>query len=172
MNLLDKTSHLAKTNEEVQVTDFELQLWRVFYGFIRWQQECEHNVNGTNLMGEDLSVLHIIRMKDRPKSVPEIARLLNRNDNFNIQYSIRKLLKTGLIQKAKLPDSKQAAYITTQTGILNTDKMAIARKNILINAIKNAGLQLVETTQMLMKLKALYEEAEHTAASCINRNEE
>ena len=97
--LIDKTWHLAKTEEETRLTDFEFHLWRVFYGFMRWQEGCEKVANQTDLTGSELSILHIIRMKDRPKTLNELMRLLNRDDNFNINYSLKKLIKNGLIQK-------------------------------------------------------------------------
>lgn len=171
MSPLDRTWHLSQSENEIKATDFELGLWRVFYGFMRWQQECERNVNGSNLTGQDLSVLHTIRMKDRAKSITDIARLLNRDDMFNIQYSIRKLLKLRFIQKVKLPDSKSISYQMTAIGIKNTDNLAIARKKILIDMfIKDADLNLEETTRTLVKLKAIYDQAEHAAASHVLPN--
>jgi len=158
--------HLAKTEQEYKVTDFELQLWRVFFGFLRWQQECERNVNHTNLTGQDLSVLHIIRMKERPKSIPDIARLLNRDDIFNIQYSVRKLIKMGLIKKIKLPNNKAISYCATPAGIQNTDNMAKARNELLVKLFNDAeNIDLENITQSLVKLKYIYDEAEHEAAS-------
>ncbi|MCD6040257.1 MAG: hypothetical protein K0S27_1657 [Gammaproteobacteria bacterium] len=162
------TWHLAKTEDEIKVTDFELQLWRVFYSFLRWQQECEKNVNGTQLTGQDLAVLHIVRMKDRPKSIVDIARLLNRDDNFNIQYSIKKLMKMQLIERVKI-FSKSVGYQVTPAGIQNTDAMALARKEILIKMLANdTELKLETITGMLVRIKEIYEQAEHAAASYLN----
>jgi predicted MarR family transcription regulator len=169
MSLLDRTWHLAKSDDEINLTELELQLWRVFSGFLRWQQECERNVNGTNLTGYDLSVLHIIRMKDRPKTIIDVARLLNRDDNFNIQYSIRKLLKMGLIEKGKLENSKSSVYQVTPAGIKNTNDLASARKQILLEMfIKNADFDLVDVANALGKLKTVYDEAEHAASSYVS----
>lgn len=166
MNNLDKTWHLAENDDEIKVADFELQLWRVFYGFLRWQEGCERSANGTDLTGNELAVLHIIRMKDRPKSIYDIGRLLNRDDTFNIQYSIRKLLKMGLIEKCKTSSQKILAYQITEAGIRNTDIYTQARKSILIDIfIKESDLNLTEMTKTLTKLKAIYDEADRTAAS-------
>lgn len=166
MTFLDKTWHLTQTEDEIKLTEFELQLWRVFFSFLRWQQECERAVNGTNLLGQDLSVLHIIRMKDRPKSIADIARLLNRDDDFNIQYSVRKLLKLGLINKSKLAGSKSIVYIMTPLGIENTNKMARARKSVLVDMfINKLDVDLESLAQALIKFKTIYSDAEHTIAS-------
>ena len=98
-SLIDTTWHLAKTEEETKLTNFEFHLWRVFYGFMRWQEGCEKVANQTDPTGSELSILHIIRMKGRPKTLHELMRLLNRDDNFNITYSLKTLIKNGFIRK-------------------------------------------------------------------------
>lgn len=171
MDTLDKAWHLAKTEDEITVTEFELQLWRVFYGFVRWQEGCEHSVNGTDLTANDLAVLHIVRMKDRPKSIYDIGRLLNREDSYNIYYSIRRLLKMGLIENVKTPNKKTQVYRTTEAGIQNTDAYTHARKTILINMFtKQSDLNFEEVTKALIKLKAIYDEADRVAASYVASN--
>lgn len=164
---VDKTWHLAQSTEEIKVTEFEFQLWRAFYGFIRWQEECERSANGTDLTGDELAVLHIIRMKDKPKTIYDLARLLNRDDTFNINYSIRKLLRKGLIEKVPAAGSKKTlAYRITKEGIQNTDTYTRVRKNILINMfIKENNLKLEEITTTLAKLKAIYDEADRAVAA-------
>lgn len=170
MDLIDRHWHLAQTEKELELTDFELQLWRVFFGFLRWQQECERNVNGTNLLGEDLSILHIIRMKDRPKTITDIARLLNRDDTFNIQYSVRKLIKMGLIKSIRISGTKSANYQITEAGIQNTERYLEARKKILLEKFVNDKanhFHLESVSKTLSKMKSIYDIAEHEAASNI-----
>ena len=164
---IDKTWHLAQSTEEIKVTEFEFQLWRVFYGFLRWQKECEHSANDTDLIGDELAILHVIRMKDKPKTTYDLARLLNRDDTFNINYIIRKLLKRGLIKKVPAQGSKKMlAYQITEAGIKNTDAYTSVRKSILINMfIKETELNLEEISKTLAKLKAIYDEADRAAAS-------
>ena len=53
--LVDMTWHLAKNEEEAKLTDFEFQLWRVFYGFTRWQEGCEKVANQTDLTNKTKS---------------------------------------------------------------------------------------------------------------------
>jgi predicted MarR family transcription regulator len=77
---IDKKWHLAENEKESELSDFELQLWRVFNGFLTWQEQCEQSANADDLKAYDLAVLHIIKMQDRPKTIPELCRLLNRED--------------------------------------------------------------------------------------------
>ena len=165
---IDKTWHLANTEEETKLTDFEFHLWRVFYGFMRWQEGCEKVANQTDLTGSELSILHIIRMKDRPKTLNELMRLLNRDDNFNITYSIKKLIKNGLIRKiaSDKHNKKTFSYEITEAGIKNTDAYTTLRKNVLIELFaKKRELNLDKLSNVLSELIAIYEEADRTVLS-------
>jgi predicted MarR family transcription regulator len=166
--LIDKTWHLANTEEETKLTDFEFHLWRVFYGFMRWQEGCEKVANQTDLTGSELSILHIIRMKNRPKTLNELMRLLNRDDNFNITYSLKKLIKNGLIKKiaSDKNNKKTFSYEITKQGIKNTDTYTALRKNVLIELFaKKRELNLDKLSSALSDLIALYEEADRTVLS-------
>jgi predicted MarR family transcription regulator len=170
MSEIDRSWHLAQTEDEIKVAEFELQLWRTFNAFLHWAEECERCVNNTGLNGYDLSVLHIIRMKDRSKSINDIVKILNRNDTFNVQYSIKKLIKMDLIKKDKtsLQHKRAASYSITGKGIQNTDAYTTARRKILIEQfIKNVDLTLEEMTKTVTKLKTIYNEAEQLAASYV-----
>jgi predicted MarR family transcription regulator len=173
MKNVDKNLHLSQTNEEINITEFELQLWRVFNGFIRWVEECERNVNNTDLDGYEMSILHVIRMKDRPKSINDINRILNRTDTFNVQYSIKKLLKLGLIKKdrATLPRKRHITYCITENGIKNTEIYSFARRQILIDLfLKHDNLALGEIVKTFATINRIYSEAEQAAASYLAPN--
>jgi predicted MarR family transcription regulator len=165
---VDKTWHLAKTEAEIKLTDFEFQLWRVFYGFIRWQEGCEKVANQTDLTGSELSLLHIICMKGRPKTINELTRLLNRDDTFNVNYSIQKLVKNGLIKKVSSDknNKKTFSYTVTDEGAQNIDTYTALRQKILIDLFKKKReLNLEKLTDVLSELIAIYEEADRTVLS-------
>jgi predicted MarR family transcription regulator len=158
--------HLAETPTEMEITEFELTLWRVFHGFLRWQEDCERSANNNELSGQELSVLHVIRMKERPKSVIDVSRILNREDVFNLNYSIKKLLKMGLIEKTKGTVKKGATYQITDFGIQNIDSYVKARKQLLIHLFeKETALNLPEIIKGLTKIKGIYDEGSKLAAS-------
>lgn len=164
---IDKRWHLANSKEELELAEFELQLWRVHYGFMRWQEECEKIANSDELSSDDLAVLHIIRMKERPKTIADIGRLLNRDNHFSISYNINKLLKLELIEKLKSINKKQYQYKVTEKGRKNTDDYTKARKSILIDVFLRElqTINLREIAHGLMRLKAIYEEAARVASS-------
>lgn len=163
---VEKKWHLAEDSKEAEVTEFELQLWRVFNGFTRWVEECEKSANGSGLTAYELSILHIIRMKGRPKSGVDIGKLLNRSDNFNIGYTIKKLVKMGLVKKSKVSskNSKSTQYEITEAGIKNTSVYRDVRLKLLVNKFYDEGISLSEMTRTISQLKTTYEEAEQAAA--------
>ena len=91
--------HLAASDAEVDTTELEFALMRAFEGFGRWQSECLASVCDLAATGPENALLHIIRMNERPKSIKDLARLTNRDDVPNIQYSLRKLIGAGLVAR-------------------------------------------------------------------------
>ena len=96
---LDRRWHLAQSGSDVDTTELEFALMRAFEGFGRWQSECLASVCDLAATGPENAMLHIIRMNDRPKSIKDLARLTNRDDVPNIQYSLRKLIGAGLVAR-------------------------------------------------------------------------
>ena len=168
METIDNNWHLCTDEDDTVVTEFELQLWRVYYGFVRWQEECESSTGNTDLVGNELAILHIIRMRNTPKTILDIGRLLNRGDVYNIRYSIAKLLKLGLIKKVKSNySSKNFLFQITEIGIKNTDDFTRMRKRILVNIFKKqieGGLKLEELAAALTRIKSIYDDADHAVA--------
>lgn len=167
MYTLDKTWHLAKNEADAKITEFEFQLWRVFYGFLQWQEECEKNVNGTELTGNDLAILHVIRMQEKAKTSNDVGRLLNRHDNFNIKYSIQKLLKLGLIEKIKIQQEvKKIYYQVSEAGKENTDNYTYMRKLVLIELFnQEPDLNLEIVIKCMGRIKSIYDEADRAMLS-------
>lgn len=162
--LLSKQWHLAENEEEQLITDVELHLWRTFYGFLRWQEDCENCINNFHLTGEDLSVLHIIRMKDRPKTLSEIARLMNREDYHNIKYSIRKLEKLKLLKSVKSGNQKTLEYQATESGKKDTDSYTKIRREVLIEKFKSKNINFAAALEALREMRAVYDEASQVAS--------
>lgn len=152
----------------MQLTEFEHRLWRVFNAFIRWQEACERYTNHTNLTGAELAILHVVRMKDRSKTAAEISQLLNRDDITNIQYSLRKLHKAGLIERIDEAETKGKYYgfRISKKGLENTDAYSQARGDTLITlfAEEYRDKNISMLGKMLAKLTGIYEEATRQAA--------
>ena len=164
---LDRRWHLAKSATEVDTTELEFALMRAFEGFGRWQTECLASVCDLAATGPENAMLHIIRMNERPKSLKEIARLMNRDDVPNIQYSLRKLLAAGLIVRQGAGRSG-VSYDCTDAGRRVSEEFAVVRRNLLLAEIADVpgfAQRLAEASRTLNLLSGIYEEVARAVAT-------
>ena len=167
--IFDKHWHLAQSDVELNFTELEFSILRISAAFDRWQKDCLACCIEGGLSGTDNAVLHIIRMHDRAKSISEVARLMNRDDISNLQYSLRKLTKSGLIERAGSSDSKRtAAYEVTAQGMEVSDMFAQYRRELLLtltDSIKDLDVDILTATKVLNITSGLYDHASSVAAS-------
>lgn len=165
---LDKRWHLATDEYEVGFTELEFAIIRVSAAFERWQSDCLACCHGHPFSGSDTAVLHVIRMHDRSKSISEIGRLLKRDDQSNLQYGIRKLLKAGLIEKSKDSGSKKGVtYQVSELGRQVTDRYAVFRKELLLSLTESVTGEndLEAIAKVLNLMSGLYDQASCVAAT-------
>ncbi|MDF3415118.1 winged helix DNA-binding protein [Sulfitobacter sp. M57] len=159
--------HLSGSETEVACTELEFSLMRCFEAFGRWQTECLASVGDLAASGPENALLHIVRMNDRAKSIKELARLTNRDDIPNIQYSMRKLVSEGLIEKQG-SGRTGVTYQATDKGKQITDDYSAVRARLLIEQIKSLpefDNRLKEAGQTLNILAGIYEEISRIAAT-------
>lgn len=164
---LDYRWHLADTAVEVEVTELEFALMRAFEGFGRWQSECLAGVCEMPASGPENALLHIIRMHDRPKSIKDLARMTNRDDVPNIQYSLRKLIGAGLVVR-KGAGRSGVSYEVTAEGRRVTDEYGALRRRLLLAELGNLpgfSTRLAEAARVLNVLTGIYEEVARVAAT-------
>jgi len=163
----DQRWHLAQKSGEIEFTELEFALMRTNEGFARWQSECLASVVDLAASGAENAMLHIIRMNDRPKTIKDLARLTNRDDVPNIQYSLRKLIGAGLVER-KGAGRAGVTYEVTEQGRRVTDDFGALRQRLLIDAIHsvpNINERLREATRTLNLLCGIYEEVARVAAT-------
>lgn len=156
--------HMGKTEEELKFVDFEFLFWRTYYSWIRWQEDCQNAISDDYLTAYELAILHVTRMKERPKTVYEVARLLNRDDIPNLQYGIKKLIDLKYLEKVDVKDGpkKAIAYQATQKGIDNTNAFAKAREELLVQMLRDykaLDVSFDEANKVLTLMKSMFEEA-------------
>ena len=140
--------HLAQSAAEVEATELEFALMRTFEGFGRWQSECLAGVCDLAATGPENALLHIIRMNERPKTMKDLARLTNRDDVPNMQYSLRKLIG--------------------DEGRRGTDDFGALRRRLLLAEIASLpgfSARLAEAARALNVLSGIYEEVARVAAT-------
>ena len=163
----DQRWHLAQAPGEIEFTELEFALMRTYEGFARWQSECLSSVVDLAASGAENAMLHIIRMNDRPKSIKDLARLTNRDDVPNIQYSLRKLISAGLVER-RGAGRAGVTYEVTEAGRRVTGDFAALRQRLLIDAIDSVPdihRRLREATRTLNLLCGIYEEVARVAAT-------
>ena len=159
--------HLSESDLEITCTELEFALMRCFEAFGRWQEECLASVSDFSGTGPENVLLHLVRMNDRAKSIKELARLTNRDDIPNIQYSMRKLVSGGLVQK-KGSGRTGVTYEATEKGRQITDEYGAVRKQLLIERIRAMSkhdTRLMEAGHTLNALAGIYEEVARIAAT-------
>jgi predicted MarR family transcription regulator len=106
--------HLATNPHEFAVTRFEQGLicaaaaFYRFYGVLLGREGRVRNISG-----QDNAILQQIMAASRPLAVTDIARFANRDDIANIQYSLKKLTRAGLIEKAGRSSARETSYMVT-----------------------------------------------------------
>lgn len=165
---LDKHWHLAENDYEVELTELEFSILRVAAAFERWRADCVGCSIDSAFSGADTAVLHVIRMHNRPKSISEIGRLLNRDDLSNLQYGVRKLANAGVIRKAGSGESKKGVtYEVTELGCEVTDRFAQFRRELLIPLTRSMStdIDLEDVAKVLNLLAGIYDQASCIAAA-------
>ena len=107
-------AHLAASPHEFAITRFEQGLicaaaaFYRFYGVLLGREGRAHNISG-----QDNAILQQILAASRPLAVTDIARFANRDDIANIQYSLKKLVRAGLIEKTGRTSARETSYVVT-----------------------------------------------------------
>jgi predicted MarR family transcription regulator len=160
--------HLAKDETELNVTELEYSVIRFQEAFARWIITIGELTGCSGLKYGEHVILHVIRMQDRPKSTATIARLINRDDMPNIQYSLRKLESEGFVRKKKEKGTKNFVYEITVRGTQITDEYAKIRAEMLtknLRALSDIDQRTEQAAQTLSIMTDIYEESARNAAS-------
>jgi predicted MarR family transcription regulator len=160
--------HLAKNNSEFVITEFEWSIIRFSEAFARWVTTTGDILIDADIKFSEHLILHVVRMHNRPKNSATIARMINRDDIPNIQYSLRKLESANLIQKSKEKPGKIFSYSVTGLGRKVTDEYSNIRSDLLMKAIgtiSNIDERLEEMTQLMGVMTGIYEEMARSSST-------
>lgn len=159
---LDTHWHLSRDDRETGITEVEFALMRISAAFDRWIAECLDRVAGEPLGSAAAMVLHVIGLKDRPKTPAEIARLLNRDDTANVLYSIRKLERAGLVERDAAPKRKLVAFRLTRRGRRIVADYAALRAAVLLPRVPRLAdwdTQLAGAKDFIDVMRSVYDQA-------------
>lgn len=151
-------AHLAATEHEAAVTEFEQALICAGEAFYRFAGALL-GARKHNLSGQDCVILQQLVSAGEPRRIGDLMRFGNRDDVANVQYSLRKLIKAGLVKKVKAAANRDTAYAVTAAGARVTARLVRLRRELLMGPTKTLGLdrQFRELTQALGLLTGLYD---------------
>lgn len=120
-----------------------------------------------NLTGQENVILQQLMFTNKPRSVSELSRFSNRDDISNIQYSLRKLIGAGLIEKVPGSTNRDTRYRPTAAGRKLTDDLVAIRRELLIapsGNIQDIEAQLKAATSAISLLTGLYDHVSRVLA--------
>lgn len=150
------------SEEVILFKSLTLEIFRTFNRVNVWVETCENIANNSGLNFLDFFILHTIHANGISKSISTISVALARDDNFNVNYSFKKLIKLNLIEKIKDSNSfKNILYRTTALGAQNIDNYNKVRDRIYNDNIINkenikAAQEFIELTK---KIRTMYNKA-------------
>lgn len=164
---LHKNSHLSRSIAEAALTDLEFALHHLQEAYGRSCVELHALVLGERFLVIDGSVIHVLRMQDRPKSASEIAAALNKDNTSNVLYSLRKLQKMGLVRQVKNLPRSQMVYEITERGRQVTDEYAELRQEMLLSNVTDEeefAAEIDHAVQTIIRLVGRYDYAARRAS--------
>jgi predicted MarR family transcription regulator len=160
--------HLGKTPQEAHITELEFTIMRFREAFEHWVLQASRTISSIELNLSELNILHTLRAQPRPTSAASIARMLNRDDIPNIQYTLRKLIKLGLVKPQKDVRSKSVNYAATDHAIKMTDEYGELKRELLVRELEDItdlDNKIQAANRTLTMLTALYEELARVVAT-------
>lgn len=157
------SSHLVGENG-LALSEFEYGLTMVHNAFQRWTHLCS-NACDQNLSSLDILVIHNVYHRKKPKRITDVAFTLNVDDTHNVSYSIRKMVKSGMLQHEKR--GKETFYSVTDEGETFCLEYAKIREKCLVQALEHMSIDdsLGETAKLMRTLSGLYAQASRAASS-------
>lgn len=160
--------HLGGTHHDAMTTEFEWAVLRFEQAFLRFMLQAASMCGLGELSSAELVLLHVIRMQDGPKTAAVLARQLNMDGITNVQYSLRKLLNFGLVDKIKGANSKIWMYAATERAAGMLDEYTRIRREMLTDQtknIENIDKKLYDTAKLISLLTGTYDEASRISAT-------
>lgn len=163
---LDRRWSMALNEHEIELTELELSVLRLSAAFNRWNEAACFAVGGEQLTASEVNLLHIIGMQGRPKNATTVASLLNRDDQANIQYGLRKLRKLDLITVVPGRNRKSFDYDVTPKGRELVGNFSELAREIVYSAtasIDQAVDRFVISADILRILTGIFDESARVA---------
>src|SRR3546814_11788430 len=111
-----------------ELSEFEFALMMANNAFNRWVVRCMNAAGIGDLAALDVLVLHSINHRDRAKRLADICLVLNIEDSHTVNYAVKKLVRTGLVQGEKRGDRKSVVEGKSVSGRVDLGGRRIIKK--------------------------------------------
>ncbi len=159
------SEHLASPGAW-QMSEFEYGLITANNAFSKWMVRCMAAVGYTDFSPLDVLVLHNVNHRERSKRLNDICFVLHIEDQHTVNYSLKKLVKAGLVGREKR--GKEMFYSTTEQGRKACTDYRDIRERCLISTFKSLDREKSELSEMatlLRLLSGVYDQAARSASS-------
>ena len=149
-----------------QMSEFEYGLITAHNAFNKWMVRCMAAAGHTDFSSLDVLVLHNVNHRDRSKRLTDICFVLHIEDQHTVNYSLKKLVKAGLVEREKR--GKEIFYSTTAEGVAACNTYRDVRERCLISAFRSLdreGSEVSETATLLRLISGVYDQAARAASS-------
>lgn len=157
--------HLAD-GDGWEVSELEYGMIIAYNAFTRWMSRCMAAAGNADLTPLEILVLHNTYHRGREKRLTDISFLLNIEDTHTVNYALRKLLKSGLLEAEKR--GKEVFYRTSQSGTDLCDTYRNIRQACFLDGLPRTDISGEELRQIAKSLRAMsgqYDQASRAAAS-------
>lgn len=157
--------HLAE-GDGWEASELEYGMIIAYNAFTRWMSRCMAAAGNPDLTPLEILVLHNTNHRDREKRLSDICFLLNIEDTHTVNYALRKLLKSGLVEAEKR--GKEMFYSASPAGAQLCDEYRNVRKACFLDGmgrIEVSGDDLREIAAGLRAMSGQYDQASRAAAS-------
>jgi predicted MarR family transcription regulator len=157
--------HLAE-GEGWEASELEYGLIIAFNAFTRWMSRCMAAAGNPDLTALEILVLHNTNHRGREKRLADICFLLNIEDTHTVNYALRKLLKSGLLDSDKR--GKEVFYRTSPEGAALCESYRQIRQACFLDGLPRTDISGEELRRIAASLRAMsgqYDQASRAAAS-------
>ncbi len=159
------SEHLASP-DSWPLSEFEYGMIIAHNAFSRWMIRCMQAAGYADFSSLDVLVLHNVNHRNRQKRLVDICFVLHIEDQHTVNYSLKKLVKAGLVEREK--HGKEIFYYATKEGKQACDHYREIRKKCLTSAYRNLdqeGPEVSQAAALLRLMSGLYDQASRAAAS-------
>jgi predicted MarR family transcription regulator len=149
-----------------QLSEFEYGLIIAYNAFSRWMMRCMSASGQADFSPLDILVLHNVNHRQREKRLIDICFVLHVEDQHTVNYSLKKLVKAGLVGREKR--GKEIFYSVTEQGGSACEQYRKIREKCLTSsyrAMDQEGAEMSQTAALLRMMSGMYDQASRSASS-------